>query len=349
MSSKVCAVGVSAVSSQMVSERRGGLFTARPTIYIVILLSAFVAPFLYKIRTDYIFACPATGYGSDRFLTHCEVPNYGDYEHGAFWFDLEPAAQISAANADVLFVGNSRVQHAFSTPATAQWFSSASASYYLLGFIFFENSIFERALLHKLKPRAKVYVINLPDFFQKSEAPIAKIMLHDDAARTRYQGKRLLQFVHKQICMNLPKICGHALVIYQSRQTGTWYVPEISNFKGRERPVSYEQQIDEREINDAITIGQVFLSELPVRSECVILTAVPTVGTKLRAINAIAAGLGKTLVLPEHLDGLQTYDGSHLDPVSAERWSEAFFKAAGPQIQKCLGPTRHDNLGQSSP
>src|ERR1700730_18362472 len=107
-------MAVSAIPSQIVTESRGGLFTARPMIYILIFLSAFVAAFLYKLRTDYIFACPATGYGSDRFLTHCEVPNYGDYEHGAFWFDLEPAAQISAANADVLFVGNSRVQHAFS-------------------------------------------------------------------------------------------------------------------------------------------------------------------------------------------------------------------------------------------
>ena len=339
-------MGVSAVPSQTVSERRDGLFTARPTIYIVILLSAFIPSFIYQFRVDNIFRCPATGYSSDRFLTHCEVPNYGDYEHGAFWFDLEPAAQISAASSDVLFLGNSREQYAFSTPATAQWFSSASASYYLLGFIHFENSIFERALLRKLKPRAEVYVVNLPDFFQKSEAPVAKIVLHDDAARTRYQVKRLLQFVHKLICMNVPKICGHAHVVYQSRLTGTWYVPEINNFKGHERPVSYEQQIDEREIDDAIAIGRVFLSELPVKSECVILTAVPTVGTKLRAVNAIAGGLGKTLVLPEHLDGLQTFDGSHLDPVSAERWSDAFFKAAGPQIQKCLGAPSHDTLRQ---
>ena len=91
---------------------------------------------------------------------------------------------MSAANADVLFLGDSRIQFAFSTAATAKWFSSASAGYYLLGFFAFENSIFERALLHKLKPRAKVYVIAIGDFFQPFEGPVAKTIMHDGAERS---------------------------------------------------------------------------------------------------------------------------------------------------------------------
>ena len=182
----------------VISRIRDALFIARPTIYILILLSACVASYLYKIRTDNIFACQASrGYSSDRYLTYCDAANYGDYEHGAFWFDLEPMAEMSAATADVLFLGDSRLQFAFSTAATAQWFSSASTSYYLLGFIGFENSIFARALLHKLKPRAKVYVINIGDFFEPSERPMAKPVMHDDAARARYEVKRFLQVVHK--------------------------------------------------------------------------------------------------------------------------------------------------------
>jgi hypothetical protein len=331
----------------LIASTIGGFFRVRPTIYIMILLTAVVAPFLYKLRTESIFSCQAHGYDPDRFLTYCEAPTYSDYEHGAFWFDLEPAAQTSAANADVLFLGNSRVSFAFSTNATVKWFSSVSATYYLLGFIGFENSIFERALLHRLKPRAEVYVINIPEFFQPSEAPFAKAVLNDDAARIRYREKRLVQFVHKPICISLPIICGHALAIFQSRRTGMWYMPDRSMLKGRERPVSYDQQIDEREIDDAIAIGHTFLSELPVRPECVILTAVPAAGTRLNAANTIASGLGKRLVIPQHVDELQTLEGDHLDPASAERWSEAFFKAAGPQIQKCLATTARDYLGQS--
>jgi hypothetical protein len=322
------------VSLQVSLRKPDGLFQERPAIYILILLAACAGSLLYKLRTDSIFTCPASGYTSDRYLSNCET-SYGDYEHGAFWFDLEPAAEMSAASANALFLGDSRMLLAFSTAATTKWFSSASASFYLLGFYAFENSIFERALLRKLKPRAEVYVIPIGDFFQPFEAPIAKNIMHDGAARNLYNTKRNLQFVHKAICMKLPRICGNGLAVFRSRQTGMWYM-ETSKFKGRERQVSDDQQTDEREVKDAVAIGRTFLSELPVKTECIILTAVPTVGTKLSVANAIASGLGKKLVVPQHLDGLQTFDGTHLDQASAEHWSEAFFKTAGPQIQKCL-------------
>jgi hypothetical protein len=328
-----------AVSSQVLSRKRDGLFKERAVIYILILLSTFVSSYLYKLRTDGIFNCQATGYSSDRYLSYCGAKNYGIYEEGAFWFGLEPAAKMSATRADVLFVGDSRLQFAFSTAITAQWFSAVSASYYLLGFIGYENSIFARALLHKLKPRATVYILNIADFFQPSETPEAKFIMHDDEARSRYEVKHLWQLVHEPICRKLAAICGHNLALFRSRQTGALqtetYIPQRA-FKGYDRPVSYSQQIDEREIDEAIAIGHIFLSEFPVKTGCVILTAIPTVDTKLDTANAIAAGLGKMLMVPEHLEGLQTFDGSHLDIASAERWSKAFFTTAGPQIQRCL-------------
>jgi len=326
---------------QVFLRKRDGLFKERPAIYILILLSVCVAAGLYKARADSIFACQARGYTSDRYLAYCDAKSYGDYEHGVFWFGLEPKADMAAASADVLFLGDSRLQFAFSTAATAQWFSSESARYYLLGFVAFENSLFSRALLHKLRPRAKVYVINLDDFFEPSERPVAKTLLHDGAARPRYEVKRFLQTLHQAICMKLTKICGHGVVVFRSRQTGAWYMPQTDKFKGLERPVSYSEEINEHAVEEAIATGRIFLSELPVKTECVILTVVPSVGTKLSVANAIASGLGKPLIVPEHLDGLQTREGVHLDHASAERWSEAFFRTAGPQIHKCLEDTSH--------
>ena len=165
----------------------------------------------------------------------------------------------------------------------------------------------------------------------------------------RYEVKRVLQFVHKAICMKLTQSVGTAWWYFGPAKQGAFNMPQTSKFKGLARPVSYDQQIDEHEIDDAIAIGRDFLSELPVKAECVILTAVPTVGTKLSVANAIASGLGKTLVVPEHLDGLQTFEGVHLDRASAERWSEDFFRTAGPQIQKCLeGHTHGGSLAPSS-
>jgi hypothetical protein len=117
------------------SRKGDGFFRSRPAVYVLILLSAVVASSLYQLRVDNIFACPANGYTSDRYLPNCGATNYGDYEHGAFWLDLEPAAEKSAASADVLFLGDSRMLLAFSNVATANWFSSISASFYVLGFM----------------------------------------------------------------------------------------------------------------------------------------------------------------------------------------------------------------------
>jgi hypothetical protein len=326
---------------QILSTSRLDPFIARPTIYILIVLGAFFASYLYKLRVDNILACQASGYTSDTYLAYCDATNYGDYDHAAFWFDLEPTAEMSATGADVIFLGNSRMQFAFSTAATAQWFGLSR--YYLLGFLGFENSIFAQALLNKLKPKAKVFIIAIDGFFESSERPLAKNVMHARAGRPRYEVKRLLQFVHKAICMKLSIICGDGVVVFRSRETGTFNMPQTSRFKGLARLVSYDQQIDEHAVDDAIAIGRIFLSELPVKPECVILTSVPTVGTKLGVANAIASGLGKKLVIPEYLDGLQTIEGVHLDHTSAERWSEAFFKTAVPQIQKCLGV--HTSVG----
>jgi hypothetical protein len=321
------------VRSQSLPRTRDFLFMGRPIVYILILLGACVSSYFYKLRVADIFSCQASGYTSDTYLAYCDAPYYGDYDHGAFWFDLEPLAEISATSADVLFLGNSRMQFAFSTAATTRWL--ASARYYLLGFLDFENSIFARALLDKLKPKAKVYVIAIDDFFEPTERPLAKIVMHGSAG-PRYQVKRFLQFVHKRTCMELPTICGDGVVVFRSRPTGAFNMLQTSKFKGLSRQVSYDQQVDKHAINEAIAIGRTFLSELPVKPECVIFTTIPTVHTKLQAANAIASGLGKTLVVPEQLDGLQTIEGVHLDHISAERWSEVFFETASPEIQKCL-------------
>jgi len=53
-----------------------------------------------------------------------------------------------------------------------------------------------------------------------------------------------------------------------------------------------------------------------------------------RRAQEIAKALGLPLIAPQ-VDGLMTFDGSHLEPASAARWSAAFLEAAGPVIQDC--------------
>jgi len=310
-----------------------GLSASQPRIYICVVLIAALVAYAYEFRTGTIFSCPADGYNTDRYVAYCHGAHYADYEHGAFYFDLEPSVENFARNADVLFLGNSRLQVAFSTVATADWFSAASARYYLMGFSYFENVIFAEKLLSRIRPRAGVYVINVDDFFDRSETIPVKTILHDPEARHRYEVKRFWQRVHEPICKTFAVLCGVKFVIFRSRETGAYYTEGAAQQKIT--PVSYDQVISQNVVNSNTAAAIDFLSHF-TQGKCVILTMVPFVGTKIGNANAIAMGLSAKLVTPETLEGLQTYDGYHLDQPSAQRWSEAFFQAAGSKIRSCL-------------
>ena len=49
-----------------------------------------------------------------------------------------------------------------------------------------------------------------------------KTIMHDPAAQTHYETKRLWQRVHEPICKMAPAICGHNYAIFRSRETGAF-------------------------------------------------------------------------------------------------------------------------------
>jgi len=308
------------------------VLAARSGLYTFLVLAVALGFGAYSLRKYLIFSCPASGYASDGYLGYCGATSYGDYDHGAIWFGLEPVAVDAATNAQVLFLGNSRMQFGFSSEATADWFSSLSASYYLLGFSHNENYTFEAPLLRKLRPRAKVYVINIDLFFERSESGPGKTVMRDESARTRYEQKRQWQRIHKAICTTYKAVCGHEATYFRSRSAGAWLV---AGGRFTSEPVSYDEDIDQNTLASYTTLGNEFLPSLSVDRACTILTVVPTVKTGVGTAKAIAATLGLNLVAPR-LAGLITFDRSHLDPESAQRWSAAFLEEAGPQIRKCL-------------
>jgi hypothetical protein len=320
-------------------DNHTGPFAPKPALYILILLCSVLGAFGYKLRSQSILACPADGYASNHYLAYCHATGFGDYDRGAFWFDLEPEAQRSAADAEVLFLGSSRMEFAFSAAATDNWFSSRAIRYYLLGFADFENAVFAGPLLSKLKPRAKVYVINVDRFFDDDARPPTKEILQDPDTRIRYRHKQYWQFLHESICTALPVICGNHVAFYRFRETGAWQLKGWSQTFGSKAAVSDGPVSDRDRWEHYAALGERFLSQLPVDRRCVLLTIAPSVNTKRAEATAIASALGLDLVAPQ-LDGLQTFDTSHLDRPSAERWANAFLQAAGPRIRQCLDETR---------
>jgi len=314
------------------APRRNFLLTARSGFYSLLILAVAIVAALYSLRTHGIFSCQASGYGSDGYLGYCGATGYGDYDHGALWFDLEPAAFAAAENARALFIGNSRTVFGFSSKATADWFSSLSESYYLLGFTYFENYTFEAPLLRKLHPKAKVYVINIDTFFDQATTAPGSMVMRDESAKSHYQEKRKWQKIHKAICTNLEAVCGNHEAIFRSRSTGAW---RVTGDRFTSAPVSYDENVDKKKLASYTVLGKKFLPALDADPGCTILTIVPMVETQMGTAKAIAAALRLKLVAPE-VPGLVTFDHYHLDRKSAQRWSTAFFAEAGPQIQKCL-------------
>jgi hypothetical protein len=263
---------------------------------------------------------------------YCGAMNYGDYDYGAFWFSLEPTATAAAADADVLFLGNSRMQFALSTDATGQWFSSVQAKYYLLDFAYNGKFKFEVPLLRKLAPKPSVYIINLDLFFEQSEAQPARAVMQDGTVEARCERKQKWQNSHRGICERFQWACGNEAAFFRSRPTGAWVV---TGGRFNSKPVSYDDSIDKQIVQSYVASGDEFLSNLSPQRDCEILTMVPTMNTPLGTAKAIARALGRPLIAPK-LSELNTFDESHLDVDSAQRWSAAFLEMAGPQIRKCL-------------
>ena len=313
------------------AKPREGLFADNITLYICTVLVVALASYAVWARARSLFACPANGYSADSYIAYCNGANYADYEHGAFWFGLEPAALEHASKADVLFLGDSRLEEAFSTPATADWFSAAARSYYLMGFSYGENAVFAGELLRKMHPRAQVFVINLDGFFGRSETPPARTVLHDPQARSNYDSKRFWQSIHGRVCKTIPRLCGSKPVTFRSRETGAY---DIQGQPVAIAPVAFDNAVDQDAV-DRETAGAIDFLKRFTQGKCVILTLVPRAETEIGNANAVAAALGMKLVTPD-VEELQTIDGQHLDRPSAQRWSQGFFQAAGPEIQSCL-------------
>jgi hypothetical protein len=312
------------------------LLANSPSVYTAVLVSVMLAAYPFKLRTKGAFACSAEGYRADVYMGYCDASAYGDYDHGAVWFGLEPGVQEHASDADVLFLGSSRMQFAFSTQATDQWFDAHAASHYLLGFTHTENQTFAGPLLERLQPRARVYVINAEQFFSSAETGPGSEVLHDPEIEKRYLAKRAWQPKHRVVCTELAWLCGDRFAYYRAVETGHFFQAGINGARASSAAMRTDTSLETQ--RHYAEVAERFVAKLPVGRGCVLLTLVPGPATPSDEAQAIADMVGIELIAP-WMEDLRLYDGSHLDGPSAERWSRAFFELAGPRIQQCLPPS----------
>jgi len=328
------------VKSNNVAEKRFA------QIFCVLFLCLGTAVFVFK-RTDlfpWIGACNAAGYDKDYYLAYCHSTRYGDYEHYALYNTLESDAVAALKQAQVLFLGNSNTQYAFSTAAVSHYFESIGVKHYVMGFGQGAQSPVANAVMEKHQLQPQLVIANIDPFFtDETNGTFKRVLSGADTLDTEHNRKQRLQRWQARICSNPADrwyglACrGDAETLYRNRQNGHW---RTDYYRVNERhPVSESDELMEH-LERAVAVANQFIDHRSLRRDCVLLTVTPKTKTPTRYALALSQRLQLPLIAPQ-LDGLVTIDHSHLDQQSALRWSTAFMGSIAPHVDRCIGTLSH--------
>ncbi|WP_336488599.1 hypothetical protein [Methylobacterium nigriterrae] len=275
----------------------------------------------------------------DTFLAECR--GIGDYEHAAFALGLEPAAVAALGRAQVVVLGNSRAQFAFSTEAAARRFAEAGIPFYRAGFGYAEGSAFALTALAHAGSRPRALIVNADPFFtDRLSQPATRLRDAPAQAYVAALRTKLALEIRAALCGRWESrlLCrGSRTALHRVRSDGAWAWQESLRPAGPATQIDAEPGAPIAEPGPGTAARALaFLAALGVEPGCLFLTAVPNSQDSADGAAArLAAEIGARLVLPR-VAGLGTIDGSHLDGPSAERWSAAFLDAAEPGLRACL-------------
>lgn len=308
--------------------------------YAAMLLTLVVLAAIFIGSRDFVGmlrSCGGKGYAADTFLAGCESNYFGNYEHGAYYFELEPEAVAALKSATVVVLGHSRPMFAFGTQSWREFFNSRAIKYYLFGFRFAEGERFAQSLLNRLHVRPKVLILTVDNYFFTGYQSVEAMGI--EARRSHYVYKKLEQVAHRWVCSAWSRsasdvICPDKSSLFRSRSTGEW---DFSRFHGKNasgHAFQYDYSVAPDLLAKQLQWGGRFLEGLDVRPECIVLTTVPYPDAHLGTTLELAKELGVRAVLP-HVEGLATWDDSHLSADSAEAYSRAFGAEVEGIVRTC--------------
>jgi len=288
---------------------------------------------------------------ANHFLAYCHTVRFGDYEHYAYYHESEPQAVAQVKAADVVFLGSSNTQFAFSTSAVTDFFKEQSISHYVLGFGHGAQSGVAKAVASKLQLKPALWVVNADPFFTgEMNATFERIHQPDSQSilpawlQTNIHGehtrKRWLQAEQRRQCNSSDASAlwcsGAADTLHRNILNGHW---TVENYRENlERPVGLDNASYVDNLASYSNHAQRFIEELGIDPACLIITATPRTDTPESYARQLAEQIGSPFVAPS-LDGLKTIDDFHLDPESAQRWSAAFLSELSPHLSTCLDAT----------
>jgi len=283
--------------------------------------------------------CWSGGYGENSYLGLCQSLQYGDYEHSALALGLEPAAVRHFQEAQVLILGNSRAQFAFSSKTTRAFFETKQISFYNAAFSGGDGSSFAEVLFTHWSPKPSFLIINADPFFLDFYSRSASsVVSQPGSARKIAEAKKAFQDWHASICSAAPFLCGNTFAVFRSRLDGTLSPSPSANRHYPLVPATLVPAGAQSELPRAIEIGRAFLATKPLPHACIVLTTVPSELVAPQLGREIADQLGLEFVSPD-IPNLETFDHSHLTPESADRFSGAFLQSIESRLDACIHQT----------
>ncbi len=283
-----------------------------------------------------IAVCRSDAVGKEYYLAYCNNNRFGDFEHEAFYFGLgETASRVPMA--DVVFLGDSHVQIAFSHYNVRNYFAAKHARFMLMGFGYAEHWSFAHEVIKRLGARPKIAVINADPFFSPELSEPARFILeHPLAAFLDAHFKYLIQRPHAALCELSHRWCGSAGIFARSVDNGQWAGP---NFDTEHSPGKFPvvpTEISDDQVRGWYAYGSHATDDMTaaLSAKCLVLTNVPFDGPRRVFVDLLAERLGAYRILPE-VAGLRTWDHYHLDLDSAVSWSNAFLTELDPIGRQC--------------
>ena len=99
-------------------------------------------------------------------------------------------------------------------------------------------------------------------------------------------------------------------------------------------PVQIYAPFPQEKYSEILANAKIFQTFLRKQGSCLILTMAPNPHTSPIMGRRVAEALGIDFIFPE-VDGIATFDKSHMHPESAEIWSSAFLEAAEDSFARC--------------
>lgn len=155
----------------------------------------------------------------------------GHVDHHVLYHGIDEVSLARMREADVLFLGNSRLMFALPGDVLRRFFEARGLSYYVLGFGHEEQDDFPLHIIRRFDLRPSLVVVNADGFFAADQSAWAEQVTRESAfdawklqleAEAAHRVRRVLhRFVPHYVDARKAE---REFVIFRSRDDGTWFV-----------------------------------------------------------------------------------------------------------------------------